>query len=348
MINKIKNKLNKELFKFIRKIDKLYALGSISPLLFENIKEFILRDGKRVRPLLFVIGYKAFAKKIAANLYTSALAIELLHDFMLVHDDIIDKSATRRGKPSMHEIFNSYLAQFRRRDIKFNGQDLALIIGDVMYAMSIHAFLSIKENMERKEIALKKFIKAAMYTGSGEFIELINGIKPIEHITKNDIFKVYDYKTAYYTFACPLSTGAILGGANNSQIENLFDYGIYLGRAFQIKDDILGMFSEEKETGKSSFSDLQESKKTLLIWYAYKNSGKKDKRKIKLILQKIKVKMSDLLAIREIVIKSGALNFSQKEISLLIRKSSQLIEKNGMKPLYRNLLQEYCNNLIQS
>jgi len=269
MIFKITNKIEKELPSFIDRLGTRYAIKKISPVLFKSIKEFILRPGKRIRPALLVISYLGFAKKCAPGLYTTAISLELLHDFMLVHDDIVDKSDTRRGRPSMHKAFDRHLAKYK--GLKFNGQDLAVVAGDVMYAAAIYAFLSIKEDWRYKELALKKFIEAAMYTGSGEFIELLNGTQSLDDTTKQDIYRIYDFKTAYYTFATPLAAGAILAGAHLKQSELLFRYGVYLGRAFQIKDDILGLFGYEKKIGKPNLTDLKESKKTLLVWYAYHN-----------------------------------------------------------------------------
>lgn len=344
MLEEIKNKIELELKKYIQGLDELYSLSRISPLLFKNIRDFVLRKGKRVRPTLFVIGYLGFAKRPASSLYTTALSLELLHDFMLAHDDIIDKSDTRRGKPSLHQMLNSYLEKFKK--VKFNGQDLAIVVADVMYAMAIHTFLSINEEKSRKEQALKKFIEAAIYTGSGEFIEILNGIKNIEHTTREDIYKIYDLKTAHYTFACPLSTGAMLAGASKRQVDNLFKFGIYLGRAFQIKDDILGMFGDEKEIGKSILSDLQEAKKTLLIWYAFRNSTNKDKRTIKSLLSKEKVNKCDLLRMRRIISSSGALDYAKKEVTNLVNKALLLNSLSGIRKKYMVLLENYTKELL--
>jgi len=88
-----------------------------------------------------------------------------------------------------------------------------------------------KRNPENKEAALRKLISAALYTGSGEFIELLLGIKPIEQVTQKDIYKIYDYKTTNYTFASPLTMGSTLAGAKESQTQKLFSYGMLLGRA---------------------------------------------------------------------------------------------------------------------
>ena len=344
MLVHMKNKIDRELTKFIKEIDVTYSLSKISPLLFKSIKDFVLRDGKRIRPLLFCAGYLGFTKKPAPRLYTSALSLELLHDFLLVHDDIIDKSKTRRGKPSMHQMLNNHLKNYHK--IKFNGQDLSIVVGDVMYAIAINAFLSIKEDFNRKEKALKKFIEAAIYTGSGEFIELLSGIEDLDKITKEQIYKIYDFKTAYYSFASPLATGAILAGASDNEVNKLFKYGVYLGRAFQIKDDILGLFSSERKIGKSNLSDLQEAKKTMLIWHAYYNSTKKDKSAIKIAFSKTKVDKNDLSLIRKIVTASGALDYTKNEVIQLLHKAKKTLLSSKIRLRYKELLNRYSCDIL--
>lgn len=344
MLIKIQRTLEKELKSYCRNLDKISSLINISPLLSRNIKGYILRKGKRLRPVLFVIGYLGFKKKAASNLYKSALSFELLHDFLLVHDDIIDKSATRRGKPSMHEIFNKYLT--RRKNIKFSGQDLSLVAGDIMYALAMQAFLSIEEDARPKEEALKKFIEAAIHTGAGEFIELLYGTKSMDRITCGDIYKIYDLKTACYTFSSPLATGATLAGAKHAQVNALFKFGIYIGRAFQIKDDIIGMFKEEKEIGKSNLTDLQEAKKTILIWYAYRHCDKITKALIKKILSKKNVGKTDLLKMREIVTESGALDYAKEEISRFTKNARALLFSSKMFAPYKELLLEYSDKIL--
>ena len=345
MLAEIKNKIDRELAKFIQEIDADYSLSKISPLLFNSIKDFLLRDGKRIRPILFCVGYLGFTKKPALHLYKSALSWELLHDFLLVHDDIIDKSNIRRGKPSMHQMLNKYLRGYK--NLKFNGQDLAIVIGDIMYAFAINALLSIKQKVSRKEQALKKFIEATIYTASGEFIELLYGLENLEKIKKEHIYRIYDYKTAQYTFASPLATGAIFAGASKGQTDKLLKYGIFLGRAFQIKDDILGLFSEERKIGKSIFSDLQEAKKTILIWYAYNNSSEENKSAIRMIFTKEKVKKTDLIKIRKLVSISGALDYVKREITLLSNKAANLIASTAMYPRYKECLNTYAQEILK-
>jgi len=344
MFMKMKIRVEKELSAYVKSIDKLYSLNNLSPLLFNSIKEFICRPGKRIRPILFCIGYLGFSKKTPQGLYRSALSLELLHDFMLVHDDIIDKSDTRRGSPSMHALLNRSFGSNNK--IKFNGEDLAIVVGDVMYAMGLDAFLSVKENLRRKEAALKKLISAALYTGSGEFIELLLGMKNLEKVTQEDIYKIYDYKTANYTFASPLTMGSTLAGAKTSQTKKLFSYGMLLGRAFQIKDDLIGSFGEEKDTGKSNLTDIKEAKRTLLIWYAFNHAGKIDRLAIKRIMQAQSSNNAGLLRIREIIIRSGALAYAEGQIKYLFSKARKQLHGLKMDARYKKALDSFSQKIL--
>lgn len=202
--------------------------------------------------------------------------------------------------------------------------------------------------MERKEKALKKFIEAAIHTGGGEFIELLIGATTIEKVTKRDIDKIYDYKTARYTFSTPLATGAILAGAKENEVNKLFKFGIYIGRAFQIQDDILGLFGDERKIGKSTISDLQESKKTLLIWQAFNSAGRKNKIIIKKILAKDNIAKKDLSNMQMIIKDTGSLKYSYDEISSLKQKALELLSSLKMKPAYKNALYKYCNLILKN
>jgi len=344
MLNQTKFKLDQELVSYASRLDQDYRLKNISPLLSAKIKDYILRPGKRIRPTLFIMGYLAYSRKPASGLFRSALSIELLHDFMLIHDDIIDKSDLRRGKPAMHKIFNDHFAKMR--NIKFNGQDLAIVVGDILYALAMDAFLEIQEKPERKEKALRKFVHAALYTGCGEFIEMVCGAKTIEKISQADIYKIYDLKTAYYTFAYPLSIGATLAGANEDQIKKIFDYGVYLGRAFQIQDDILGMFADEKKIGKSILSDLQEAKKTLLIWRASRTADLANRKKIKQVLLKEKVALSDLVKMREIIKNSGSLDYARKQIKTLNNQAVKICTTLTIPPEYKKFLFDLSRKVL--
>lgn len=344
MIDKMKYTLEKELEKFVKQIETDYSLRHISPFLAKNIKDFVLREGKRFRPIFFINSYLGFAKKVAPGLYTSALSVELLHNFALIHDDIIDRANLRRGQPALQYIYANYLKNHHLT--KFQGQDLALLTGDLIFALAIQSFLAIEENLVRKEKALKHLMRTAIHTCTGEFIELLYGLKDLSLIKKQDIYKIYDLKTAHYSFASPLVSGAILAGAAAKETDILHQYGLYLGRAFQIKDDLISMFGQENLIGKSILSDLQEAKITLLVWYAYHHGDRHDQTIIRNILSKQRVTIADLLKMREVVVSSGTLCYAKKEISSLLKKAQILITSSAMKNSYKNLLATYAQQLI--
>jgi len=346
MFLKMKNRVELELKNYIRGVNKRHRLCGISPALSKHINEFILRKGKRIRPILYCIGYLGFAQKPAPGIFRSALSLELLHDFMLVHDDIIDKSQTRRGRPSMHALLNQKFA--KNKNLKFSGTDLAIITGDVMYALALDVFLTVKEDPAAKALALKKLISAVIYTGNGEFIELLLGAKSIEKVTQNDIYQVYDYKTANYTFASPLAMGAALAGAKPQTIGKLYRYGMYLGRAFQIKDDIIGTFGKEKETGKSNLTDLKEAKRTLLIWYAFNHAPQKDQALIKKIMSSHTAGLRELKQARRIIQESGALAYAKKQIMDLSRKALREIDSIGMRKAYKETLINFSQKVLKT
>lgn len=326
---------------------KTHGFGRVSPVLFAGIEDFTTRGGKKIRPLLFLISYLGYTKKSGAagkGLYRSALAVELLHDFLLVHDDVIDKSALRRGKPTLHRVYNSRLGESPSSGL---GADLAIVAGDIIFALAVEALMTINERPSRKERALGEFTKAAALTGAGEFIDVVNGRMGIDRISRKDVFMTYDLKTARYTFISPLVMGAILGGAGAAELKKLSDLGLLLGRAFQILDDLLDMFSSRKALGKPTLSDLGESKKTLLVWEAYRRLGTTDRKTLKRFLEKEKKTYTDLIKFRKLIKMSGAHEYCAKMVKDLVARAYAGIDELKMKDKQKALLNELLAELFK-
>jgi geranylgeranyl diphosphate synthase type I len=209
-----------------RDIDRRYRLKHTSPILFKALREFVLRPGKRVRPFLFMLAYTGFTPRRTFSrhrLARAAASIELLHDFMLIHDDVIDASDLRRGKPTLHRVFNRHV---RPEDGARLGTELAIVAGDILYAVAIETLLEIDEAPARKVAALKELAAAAASTGVGEFIDVVSGHRAIDRIREKEILFTYTQKTARYTFSAPLVMGALLAGASGAQTKKLHDLGI--------------------------------------------------------------------------------------------------------------------------
>ena len=209
MLETMRHKIDHSLGLFLEHARRKYRLHLVHPILYESLREFVLRKGKRIRPLLMILSYNGYRKdrgRMAPSIYYVSSCIELLHNFMLIHDDIIDRSRLRRGKPTLHRALGK-AAKTREQDKL--GYDLGIVAGDIVYALAIDAFLSINEDRRRKEKALKYFIQTAVLTAMGEFVDTLHGVSPINKIKEKDVYLNYSLKTARYTFDCPLVVGAI-------------------------------------------------------------------------------------------------------------------------------------------
>jgi len=344
MIEQIRKNIDKSLSSFLDTVKKDYKLHLVSPLLFESIREFTLREGKRLRPLLLILTYKGYSpssKKISRQLYNASTCMEFLHNFMLIHDDIIDRSDLRRGKPTMHKILSRTVPT---RDPDKLGIDLGIIAGDIVYALAIDAFLSINETSERKERALKYFIQTAAFTAMGEFIDTVSGVKNVQDVDEKEVFLNYTLKTARYTFDCPMVTGAILAGASNKEIKKISHFGILIGQAFQIQDDIIGIFETEANIGKSILSDLMEGKKTLLVTHAFSVLRGKSKSKFLKIFNKKTKTLKDLETIKKIFVETKSLDYAIESINTRLKEARKILNSLNINEEYRHLIE---NSLLK-
>lgn len=338
MIDQIRTHIDKSLASFLDTVKKEYKLHLVSPLLFESIKEFTLREGKRIRPLLLILTYKGYVplnKKISKKLYNASTCMEFLHNFMLIHDDIIDRSDLRRGKPTMHKVLAHTV---KTNDPDKLGIDLGIIAGDIVYALAIDAFLSIDEPLDRKERALKYFIQTAAFTAMGEFIDTVHGVSNLDDVTEKDVFLNYTLKTARYTFDCPMVTGAILAGADKSEVKKISQYGLLIGQAFQIQDDIIGIYETEEKIGKSILSDLAEGKKTLLICHANRVLTGTAKKEFLHIFNKPTKTLNDLEGIKKILVDSGSLEYALKAVDTRLAQADNILKSLKMHQEYKTIL----------
>ncbi|MDD4956415.1 MAG: polyprenyl synthetase family protein [Candidatus Omnitrophica bacterium] len=296
-------------------------MKSTSPELAKNLHGFITRKGKRIRPLLFLISYLGYTPRRKMNypgLLRSAASIELLHDFLLVHDDVIDNSDLRRGKPSLHRVFNK---TFRVTAHDRLGYDLSIVAGDILYALAIENFLSVDEDPELKEKALRIFTGSAVLTGIGEYIDVVNNTRNIDKLSHNDIASTYILKTAKYTFEGPMLAGSVLAGVGVKEQERISEMALSLGQAFQIHDDLIDIFSTSGDTGKPMFSDLNESKKTLIAWRTCHSLRGKDRDSFRKVLGKKNKTAADLKRLYNMITGTGAGEFCRGETIALLDKA---------------------------
>lgn len=271
-----KNRINLKINEFNNNLVK-----EENPILKYNYELFknLNQDGKLVRGTLINLGYYLLNnnKNYSDNL---ALAYEIFQTAILVHDDIIDNDSKRRGKDTIHfSNYNKYSKYTNKNDeLKDLSNSIAICMGDYGLFQANKVISDSYYNDSNLPKVLSYFNETVLKTIRGELLDVITPFESKYDIIdkdelEKDIMEIYRLKTAHYTIIGPLSTGMILAGADQSKLDDIEKLGEKIGIAFQIQDDILGIYSDE--TGKVKGSDIKEAKQTILYTYTY-NTGYKE------------------------------------------------------------------------
>jgi geranylgeranyl diphosphate synthase type I len=319
-VNKHKDKINSILHDFL--IKKLKEDGKYSPFikeLIENIIEFNMRGGKRIRPLLTIAAYKCFQNDEKINL--PSISIELMQAYLLIHDDIMDNADLRRGKNSMHKIYEKF------KDKEF-GTSIAMLAGNLCSAYTYDAVLESGFDDKLKNEAIKILGWVNERENYGQALDIALDFKTA---TEKDIFNIYELKTATYTAQGPIYLGSILANASKKDIGLLQKYAYNIGVAFQIQDDIIGTFGNEKETGKPNDSDIKEGKKTLLIQKTLEFCNAEEKKFLFENYGSKNLTTEKISKIRKIMQDSGAVDYCRKKLNDMIDEGKKAIENEKFK-----------------
>lgn len=293
------------------------------------------KASKRIRAILVILGYQLWGGKKLDKIIKLASSVELIHSSFLIHDDIIDNDHYRRGGPSIHYYFEQlHRNNYQVGDAKHFGISQGILAGDIGFALAYDTIVKSQFSDGLKIKALQRFDEMYFDTCYGQILDVINVYQP--KINPNDVLEVYKYKTAKYTIETPLHLGAIMAGANQKLLNQISHFAIPLGIAFQIHDDILGMFGDEKTIGKPVTSDLEEGKKTLLMVYALARADKKQRQLLMKYFGHKNIKISDLNKVRQTIAATGALKYCQDYAKILVSRSKRALV--GLKKANRNTL----------
>lgn len=280
------------------------------------------RGGKRIRGALVMLGYEialvnngkrsfGFAQD-DKKILSVAVAYEIFQAAILAHDDIIDKSTFRRGKPSLYSSLGGGHA----------GESLAICLGDIGFFLAFKLIGESRFPDKDKNKALVIFSKTMLETGIGELLDVELGRG--DGGVMSDIINVYRFKTAYYTITAPLLLGAVLSGISDSSLPTIRIFGQNLGIAFQIQDDINDIFSDKEELGKELGGDIKEGKKTLLYMYAREHANTQQKELLEKYYGNRAIGEGELEVVRDVLVKTGALEYARDEA----RKYSQMAKES--------------------
>lgn len=264
--------------------------------LYEPLRYILNSSGKRIRPMLVITACEASGGKMEDAL-TASVAIELLHNFTLVHDDIMDNADTRRGMVTVHKKWN---------------ENVAILCGDLLIGVAYSYLL--KTNSGKLTEIIKTFTEGVIEVCEGQSYD--KEFEKCDNVTLDEYIMMISKKTAKMLETSAV-VGALCGGANDEQVRNIRQYAANIGIAFQIQDDLLDINAEENELGKKIGGDLVEGKKTYLLLKAMEViKDKIDRSKIeKIVNHGLKPdSMDEILEIKNIYKKHRIIDSAQREI----------------------------------
>jgi geranylgeranyl diphosphate synthase type I len=311
---------------------------------YEEIKTYLLVGGKRIRPLLCIAAYNAFSNEKNDKIITPSVGVEFLHNASLVHDDIIDKDNFRRGNPAFHYRFQLYHNNYSLKKMNQSdfGNSIGIIGGDTIFFLGLEPFLynDFDRNLNLEAI---KYYKQA-------FIDIADGV-----LIETDMVNQKNLQMKDYIEMISLKTGALLEksiliGANYANTYDnyypiLSKLGINLGIIFQIIDDILGTFGEEKITGKPTDGDIREGKRTCLLIEAMNSLEVKKRDQLVNLISKSRITDENVEEVRDLFMEADVINSCKNLATKYYQEAEEALEK--LKPVINDSEKEFFENLLK-
>jgi len=267
--------------------------------------ELAASGGKRLRPRLVQLAHDGLGGSDPIAARRVGLAFELLHTAFVIHDDVIDGDTTRRGMPNVAGTFRERGREHGADDARAAlwGETAALLAGDLALSAAHRLIAELDMPATRRMQVLDLLDHAVFVSAAGELADVTN--TEAEHLGIDDVIATLEQKTAVYTFQAPLQAGAMLAGADERAVAALGRFGRLAGIAFQLADDVLGVFGDEGTTGKSTLSDLREGKQTTLIAHA---TGTGEWPVISPLLGKADLDEAEAASVRRALVQAGSLD----------------------------------------
>lgn len=278
--------------------------------------EYAMRPGKRFRAALLTSAY-ALARgerTVPKGVWEFAAGIELLHLFMLVHDDIADRADLRRGGVTMHRMLGAGK----------KGDDLGLVMGDYFFARAIEVMLSAADQPHAGRV-VQYYLAICRETAAGQYLDIDLGDAPLSSVTLFQTLKIAQLKTARYGFVAPLVAGAELAGAPRERVDLLERIGRHLGLAYQMADDLIGLFGDPRVAGKPTDADFVEGKRTYPVIAAYVRAPDKARQEMTALWAGERTSETQLAQARALVEKHGGRAATERLVAHSQRAAQQLI-----------------------
>ncbi len=316
-------------------------LAGISPDLvpFTDWLAELVAGGKRLRPAFCLWGYLGAGGHDLDSALRAAASLELLQACALVHDDVMDDSDMRRGKPAAHRRFATmHRGTGWLGDSQKFGDGAAILLGDLCLSWADEMLY--RSGFDAEELARAKVVYDRMRTElmAGQYLDLLEQARGGGSVER--ALLVVRYKSAKYTIERPLHLGAALAGADPAFHEHLSDYGLPLGEAFQLRDDVLGVFGDPAETGKPAGDDLREGKRTLLVATAVQRASDEQAAHLRAGLGDPHLTAGAIDDLRGIILATGALDEVEFVITQRTEQAVAALDRAGLPDDARTALAE--------
>ena len=264
-LKSVRSAVEEELSIFLnRESAYLNSISSDLSPVSDSLTSFLLDSGKRLRPLFAYAGFAAAGGSVEKAAIRAMAALELLQACALIHDDLMDGSDTRRGKPSIHRHFESVHVQEQLAGFAPQyGLSAAVLLGDLALVWSDQMLNTAGLTTEQYARVMPFYNEMRVELMAGQFLDIHEQTQKDTSVDRS--MKIARYKSGKYTIERPLHLGAAMSSASKEVTAALSAYGLPLGEAFQLRDDLLGVFGDPSVTGKPAGDDLREGKRTVLI-----------------------------------------------------------------------------------
>ena len=281
--------------------------------------------GKKLRGAWIQLGYEISGGK-KENVLEASTCVEIIHSFLLMHDDIQDLDELRRGFPTVHKQYEREHKRIRaRHDSAHYGVSMGINIGDLGDFLGMEVLLRSKLRDDRKLKAAIYLSRLLQRVAFGQGLDVT--YEQMKGISEHDVMQVHLHKTSIYTVGGPLKIGALLGGLSEKKIDAIERFGEPVGIAFQLRDDELGLFSDEETLGKPVGGDVREGKNTILHIKSKELSKGSDRKFLEWAYGNRGITKTDVKKVQEITVKTGALKYSQILSRKLVEKGKKYITK---------------------
>jgi len=309
-------------------------LGKEVAAMVAAVRDLSLRGGKRLRPALAVAGFRSVSEtRDLEPVFDAGVALELLQTYFLIHDDWMDQDDVRRGGPTVH----THLAKRFRSERK--GEHSAILAGDYAVAMATGALSRLEVAPQRAQALVRCFAEMQLDAVLGQQIDLMGNSKDVE--------TMYALKTGSYTVRGPLRLGATLAGASTKQLVGLDRYAMPAGIAFQLCDDLIGVFGDPATTGKSQGGDIRAGKRTALLVLGLKRAKGASLSALKTAYGNRRATVRQLERATEVLEACGAARVVRERIDELRARASDALERAPLRPAGRELLEGALRALTQ-